>query len=691
MKLTSVTLQNFKGGDRQIQLGGLDILEGENGSGKTRVIQAMQLALSGQVPHAIEPRNIDVLELFSKGPNVREMIVEVETDNTAFPGVARRFTLNRKNGKDSVSQEIRLTQGTPFQPPTEAEKKVREHIGEFPIMLDVHKFIRMSDQERAKLIFSFCPVDVKKWTAEAIVSRLTSYCAYEKLEAVLVVEVITGLSETIKVAYQPATFLSLLLDAAKAKESALKKEEKNNAGSALASIQLAASDGKRSLRNAQDIRDDIANARRDESKLIGNIAESRATQDANTRLDQERRDLTDRIAKERERIKPEAFDALRAELAELKMKHNPIDESLSKLEQKRSQIEAYSNDLASFNGDLKAADAEIARIQETVTSLESGACPTCGQVASGVLEGFLSKLDGAKLQRTQSAQDVKETEAYVRELKGQLTLMLKEMDDQNRANAELQTAITAKQTEITRLEGASQGIVSLETRLAELNHTRADGLSINIAEAEINLGATRERITALEAELKEKQEYDTKISLAKEAAAKSKKAEDSLAIVKVLIKEIQAIRFEIVKEALKPVSAEAGELFCSFSGGAGLSATFSFQFEDLRGNEVFKFGWVIDSVLGEMFVDFDSLSTAQQTFTLVALLAPLIHRGSPELRVLLLDNVEVISERYRADFIAMLDATIGRYLDNVIMASSSPFNARVGTTHRFMVAQAVAA
>lgn len=684
-------MRNFKGGDQSVPLEGLDILVGENGTGKTRIIQAVQLALTGQVPHAIEERNIDTMELVTKGPNVGSMEVILATDDQEFPGVGRMFTVNRKNGKDSLSQLIALLPDG-YQPPTEPEKKIRETIGDFPVMLDVHKFIRMSDQDRAKLIFSFCPVDIEKWNLRTIVDRLREVCKHEKCDLPLTENVLADIALPIKSNDAlPASVLATLLTEAKAKESTLKKEEKNNAGSALASIQLNANDGKRSLRNVVDIKADIINARADETALVQKIAESRSTQKAIARLEGERKQLADQIVKERERVKPERIEEFkkdieneRAHLIDTKDQEQLIADSTSKRQSFRVEEQVSANL-------IQNADLDIGNLTAMIASLKSGTCPTCGQASAGTVAELEARLERFAGERAEYAKEHAELQYRILRYGDELASLVAKVADTQKSNHAIIETIRGNEAEITRLEGASEGIKSLEKRLEELNHTYPAGASINLAEAEINLEATRARIKSLESEAHEKQEYDTKIALAKEAAAKAKKAEESLAIVKVLIKQIQAIRFEIVRESLLPVSAEAAELFSVVAEGQ-IKAKFAFQFEDSRGNEVFQFGWVIDGPLGEIFIDFDSLSTAQQAFTLVALLAPLIHRGNPQLRILLLDNIEIVSEQYRGEFLSMLQNTIGRYLDNVIVASSSPFPTVVGgTVHQLYAMERVAA
>ena len=220
------------------------------------------------------------------------------------------------------------------------------------------------------------------------------------------------------------------------------------------------------------------------------------------------------------------------------------------------------------------------------------------------------------------------------------------------------------------MEGTLAHVEVLENRLKEIDAYKHDN-TLNIDEAEMQLQALSTRGSNLQKELGDRIAYDTKIIQAKEAAAAAKKADATLRTVKDMQEQLRMMKWEIVREALEPIREKASLIFTA--NQIGKRAEFDFLFEDARGNEVFKFGWKIENELGSMFVDFDSLSTAQQLFTLVAVLAPLIELGNPKFRILTLDNCEVVSEEYRPAFIEELVRAKVLCLDNIIIASSSEY------------------
>lgn len=679
MKLLNVGMQNFRGTDNQkMSLSGIDIITGSNGVGKTRFLQAVQLAIMGNVPHPIEDRNIDKVEMLTRKDGIDNMMVSVETSGKRISRIDRKFDLKRSNGKDSVNQSIALYPTTE-KSVTECERKIKDVFGDFPYMLDIHKFIRLSDAERAKLIFEFCPVS-DQWTKETLIEKITDTLLSTDPWDKLYLETIDKELSAQLTGRNISAMIVNALNYLKQKESDLKKEAKNNQNGSSASLQNTHVDGKSALRHVQDILADIDEYRKKQNELTERIAQARATKQAIDRLDEEKKHLVSQIEMERSLVKPENIELLRNKIAEENGQLIAFPPEIKeKNEKDLSELHAIHEEIPRMNLKHSLVQAKIDELVKKKELFKSGVCYACGQSVHGVLENFDEEYQSLMNDLSELGSQIDELNRKRAALDEAIMHDVKNLRYAEAENARHHEEINKLLRQIAEIDGRSIGLKALEKRLDELNHTSVDGDTLNIDEAVLQHEALGKKLETLTIELNEKQTYDTRILMVKELAMKAKRNEELLEMVKAIISTLTEVRWSIVREALEPVKQDAGRLFRFL----GYNAEFDFQFQDTRGNEVFKFGWKISTPLGESFVDFDSLSTAQQIFTIVSLLAPLINLGNPDLRLLILDNCEVIHESYRPMFIDLLAEAKSKFLDNIIIASSATFPSAEGVTiHR---------
>ncbi len=614
MRINEVVFSNFRGGTLNVPLQGIDIITGMNGIGKTRILQAVQLAISGAVPHPIEDRNIDTIELFTR--QIGKQVMEVALSFDLFgDGFYRIFSLDSKDGKDSVSQEFKFADGKDRKP-KEAEKYIAELLGEFPVMLDIHKFIRMSDEKRAQMMMEIGSFNVEKWNEASLREMLFGYCYEKDLKTEILEIALKTYSAKIKADVRSG--LIDLQDYFKKQESDLKKEIKVMSSAAQGAVALNVTDGKTSLRPASIINEELEKCLSDYSQVDKTISEASAS----------RRN----------------FESLQKEKEQIEKHLETLD------------VDAHNRYIAEYNEELTNLSAEIAPLPNLALEMKSideqlialtpadrELCPHCGQEAGKALE--LSRMRLSVEQEYHRLKQVEQTcELRRRDLQG--------------------------------LQAALKNAKTYQDRLAFINAQKHEN-AYDVDSLTLQLEALKSKGQSLRKEHDERVAYDTKILQAKEAAAKMKKAEENLETVKAVREKLRLIRWEIVREVLEPIESKASALFNS-TNGLGFNATFKFMFEDSRGNEVFKFGWMINAELGEMFVDFDSLSTAQQLFTLVAILSPLIELGNPKLKLLMLDNCEVIHPDLREKFLWLLiRAKEVCSLDNILIASSGSYSSHI--------------
>lgn len=605
--ITEVTFSNFRGGTLSVPLTGLDIITGMNGIGKTRILQAVQLAISGTVPHPIEERNIETAELFTRQIGRDTLTVGLTLDGP-LPTFERIFSRSNKNGSETISQE--------FSFPDKKDEKVKagtarlaELFGSFPIMLDVHKFIRMSDEQRAQLMLSIGPFDPQKWNEASLREIIVSHGYENELDQEVIRKAFEANKEALTVNIRAG--IIDLIEWFKKEESSLAKSVKQFTAAAQGNVALNQTDGKTSMRPLPTIAAELEQARKDYTQLSVTIRDAKASRDAYQRS-------------------KETLKRLEVALAEL-----PTVEELQKSAKTEEEFLESSKPALE---ELKKQKEEAEHIQAELdgcTEKDDTPCPICGQAAGRPLE--LARMLQSVNARIIELQEVQRAVDNSWNMVHTFNARIREREDK---------------------EHQKKAILDLKPDTA-----------VNIEEMELTLEALKKKGESLSKEHTDRVTYDANLAQIKKAAASMKEAEEGLKTVKAVREQLRLIRWQIVKETLEPIRAKTSYLFSSVWSA---EASFEFRFEDARGNEVFKFGWNIENELGNIFVDFDSLSTAQQLFTLVAVLSPLIEMGSPKFRLLMLDNCEVIHAELRSSFVHLLaKAKEMCSLDNILIASSS--------------------
>ncbi len=132
MKLTRIIARGFKGRDFDIQLTPANILFGGNFRGKTRVMDAIRLALLGHLPE-LGKSNRDTFGLASG----QEMEVVAEFDTGLR--IRRRWTLS--------GNSVKSDQDVP--------ESIKE-LGDMAVMLNADEYFGLSDRARVDYVFAHC-------------------------------------------------------------------------------------------------------------------------------------------------------------------------------------------------------------------------------------------------------------------------------------------------------------------------------------------------------------------------------------------------------------------------------------------------------------------------------------------------------------------------------------------------------
>lgn len=128
----------------------------------------------------------------------------------------------------------------------------------------------------------------------------------------------------------------------------------------------------------------------------------------------------------------------------------------------------------------------------------------------------------------------------------------------------------------------------------------------------------------------------------------------------------KGVQGELVKEILEPIRADIENNL----GLMGFNFKPFFQTESETGKEIFQFGWINEK---NHEVNFDALSTGQQTVFLAAMMVTIIDRAEPKTRILLMDNLNHLD---RVNFQMLVDglSKVKDKLDNIILAGAIEFD-----------------
>lgn len=668
MKLQSIQLKNFRGDSGFYEAEGIDIFTGPNGIGKTRIQQAIELGIRGAVSHPDEARNIEIDELFTKAFGTGEMGVVLTFDGLT---IERVFIISEKQGKASVSQKIFIN-GLP-KSIQEGERDIADALGSLPLMFDVHKFIRLSDNQRAEMMLRFSD-GTPGYTSAGILKELFPFDSDVLAEHRKMLS--SHLNGDLKKGIESAIVYL------KSQESALKKESKNNQAAAVGNATANITDGTRPLREISEINAEIESCHNDHTSLSVSISEvkeqKKQFQDNETKKEALRKWIAD-LSKE---ASGEIIESKNGSISQAK---DSLNEKVREIEEAADEKRKQYKEVDDLMKDARTSES-IARVNlEAVTkqleNFASGKCPTCGQNAEAVVGDLNKRLTEAKKQHERLHDDAEILKARLDEVQIDLQALDAEAHAARLHNKKVEDEVHDLELELATLTQKHERLQAIKKELTELEAKSFD-ISLNTGEADLQLQALAIRLQVLQKEKDEKLAFDTRTVAAKEAASKAKAAKESQEWVKQSLEILTDIRWKIIRSSIEPIRSEAAQLFGSYAG----KVEFDFQFTDSRGNDVFKFGWKTRGIFGDMFIDFDSLSKAQQIFTLVSLLVPMISRANPRFRFLMLDNAEVIDEESRPVFLQMLSRVT--QMDNLILASSAYWPDGEGVSvHRLGVPQ----
>jgi len=675
-----IIMRGVKSEDSEQELTGRDIITGPNGSGKTTRAQALGIALMGYVPGAGK-LPAETMKLACGD----SMAAGAETGGFA---VLRTFT--RKG--DKVEQEILLNppntkkQGDKMY---DKERRIRQELGAYPVMLDFGEFLGLSDAKRREFIYGLAgagdnPGADRQLAGDTLRSRLELPLTADPMEKEILGKDITECMGQYPAGAGAQEGLQAVLDYAKGQLSYWKKER----DAAVGATQKMSEYKNKLAETDRDLDADSARLEEAQKDLAQAVAELAMAEGGNRRL----AGLNGRIkalSAEIAAIEAETSTGDASGLYELIAQYSgdiqeadnsaAIREETVRLEWAQKLVGKYEPEVELHRDHFRAVQADKTSREALLSKIEgqSGQCPIDARISCS--NDFSELVDSLGL-------EVSECEARMQEIAGKGAKARALLDEASQSARAAQEAIDGlRKQEVDTLRENEQ----IRAVVRELQAEAAEAESFD-AEKAARLAASRGELAGLAPDgggewpledtgaLSQKAKgLEVETQALKEKVAEQAKARNALASLNSsMVDSVGAgyhssafksiaeavgpngLQGELVKGALAPLAASIQAKL----GQMGVDKTFYFQTEDGKGKEVFQFGWRGEDGSQR---NFDALSTGEQMLLLIALMTTVIERLDPPLKVLCIDNAENLDGGNLKRVLNGLEAA-GENLDNIL-------------------------
>lgn len=313
MRINSITLKNFKGHTGSYTLAPFNLLHGANWSGKTRIVDAISVLLSGFHPK-LGKRNADVMALASGN----EMQVSGVIDGQSY---WREF----KRQGDSVRATC-STNCSGLSIPN--------------VLLDAREYFALSDRERVKYVFGMVPMPGDAEMANKIVAEVKNHqfenntAQTQKALIHIAARIMEFWDHEVTLSTSVQMTLEGLVSRLKADKSDTDAAIKRMTGAVGASTELATT-------QLPDQTQALNAARARQEELVRQIEQIQAQQRQEAQRQQKVAQLTGSIMKLKVQLQPEAVAALEEQIRQLELPR-PAEVQATELQAKQTKLSEIS-------------------------------------------------------------------------------------------------------------------------------------------------------------------------------------------------------------------------------------------------------------------------------------------------------------------------------------------------------------
>lgn len=683
--LKRIIMENMKGTTAIQELTGRDIILGRNGAGKTTRMQSLGLAMNGYVPGKGKTA-ADTFKMASDDT----MVVGLETDSFEMSRTYKRSSKLKKDGQMEVkiSQALFISPSKGETTNAQKEQRIREELGDFPVMMDFGAFIAMTDSQKRDFIYSLSGSQTV-WDKDRIAEELRiGACVDSTINEKFATVCEANIAETMaqyKDGIDVQAGLLAMSEYAKDKLKYWKKEKSNSDGAARKLTELK-NKGQETDRDLAENEQKLKELEYRKDKITKDIAEATAQNNIHESKVRELEKIQNEIKALSEVPNAERISELEHDIERLEKIIGTSDEKVfdnkekelidrtaeirSKKEGVAQEIQAMTNIVATINAEIKSNTDLLKRIESM-----NGCCAfspnlPCNQDFSDFIQKTNDILDDAYDAQDEAEENLKtakermktleEVEAEIERLKRELHADLK---NYRKAVDEARQELTERKTELA----------SINTREPELA-TKKELKAVIEAEIEKNplveLTAMNEektlvsgQIEALRATVDQQKKFKNDLINIKANIIDSQTAEFQVLSWKNIVDTLgqNGIKGKMVKEMLDPMKNEIDSKIKAI----GIFQEMYFETESATGREVFTFGFE-DTVSGQRR-PFDALSTGEQLLFMITLMTTIIDRANPPLKLLAIDNINDLDKNNLKLILHGLNKA-GNTMDNIILS-----------------------
>lgn len=696
-RLTAIEFKNMKGQTAVQELSGMDILTGRNGAGKTTRVQALGFGMLGYIPG----QKKTAADIFKMATG-ESMTVGLRTESFALNRMLTRVSKsNAKTGEVSVTikENLSLSPGAGERTDTDKKIRVAAELGSFPVMMDFNEFLAMSDDKRRAFIYSLSPVMSDAWDREKIhrylvnellTSELQSNNAeqYEAMRELI--------SKTIEeyplVGFEVSEGLQAMLDWVEREKKFWSSKQKDSQG-AVRQISEQKNEIEETERGLAAKKQELETLQAGLIQLEKQLTSSEEKQKAADKRTGRITELTAAIA-EIESMPAVTTVDIDRQISEQQAKLQEVPQTDVKNAALKTQLANIRSKRQDIEDKARGVKSTISTIQSTINALEDALkkvdhlqnrcvmhqmikCPKDFKdpaLVSGVQEN--KKAASVKIAELQTQVDafnrqITELNNQETNVQNQQAELLKVAQDVNSSNAAVNKAVSALSAQRNNLlKAAADRTSKLSLYKSELGKLQAELVEPvgNIEPIKAQAADTRVKIADLTTVIDQKDKAKQALLIVQQSMIDNQKASHNASCLKLIADKLgpKGVQGELVKEILEPIRSDIGGNLKLM----GFDFEPYFQTESDTGKEIFQFGWINEK--GHA-VNFDALSTGQQTVFLAAMLVTIIDRAQPKLRVLVMDNINHLD---RINFKMLVDglALVKHKLDNIILAGAIEFD-----------------
>lgn len=683
--LKRITMENMKGTTAIQELTGRDIILGRNGAGKTTRMQSIGLAMNGYVPG----KGKTAADTFKMASD-ETMTVGLETDSFEMSRTFKRNSKLNKKGETEVkiSQALFISPSAGETTNAQKEQRIKNELGDFPVMMDFGSFIGMTDNQKRDFIYSLSGSQTV-WNKDRIAKELREGAGVDDTINEKFADVCEQNIEFTMTQYKDGidvqAGLLAMSEYAKEKLKYWKKEKSNSDGAARKLTELK-NRGQQTDRDLAENEQKLKELEHRKETITKDISDASAQNNIHISKQRELESIIKEIETlsevpnaERIRELEEGIEALEKSIAQADEKRfedeeKAIIDKSAELKRIKKEVDQEMNDatnrVATINAEIKSNTDLLKRIESM-----NGCCAfspnlPCNQDFSEFIQKTNDILD-----------DYYEAQEETEEL---LNLLKKKQQDIEAEIEENECKKRENQEELKRYRKA------IYESIQELNERKAELSTINGREPE--LASKKELKAVIEAEIEKNPQVDLtamneeknlvsgQIEALRSTVDEQKKFKNDLINIKANIIDSQTAEFQVlswknivdtlgqngikgkmVKEMLDPMKDDIDHKIKDI----GIYQEMYFQTESDTGKEVFTFGF--EDMESKMRRPFDALSTGEQLIFLITLMTTIIDRANPPVKLLAIDNINDLDSNNLKLILHGLNKA-GSTMDNIILS-----------------------